>query len=218
VIKCANLNKSRHRKDEKVINPNTGEISITQRMARAKVEDFNDAQADAFAERMLDTLNSAALALMISVGHRTKLFDVMAKIDPATSEQIARGVRLDERFVREWLGAMATCGIIEHYPGNETYYLPSEHAASLTRAAAPVNVASTMQFIPLIGSMEDQLIECFRKGGGIPFPSHPRFHEVLAGESDATGAPALPAIVDSILPLIPGLAEAICTPAPEKSE
>lgn len=181
-------------------------------MARAKVEDFNDAQADAFAERMLDTLNSAALALMISIGHRTKLFDVMAKIDPATSEQIARGVRLDERFVREWLGAMATCGIIEHYPANETYYLPSEHAASLTRAAAPVNVASTMQFIPLIGSMEDQLIECFRQGGGVPFPSHPRFHEVLAGESDATGAPALPAIVDSILPLIPGLAEAICTP------
>lgn len=195
-----------------MINPNTGEISITQRMARAKVEDFNDAQADAFAERMLDTLNSAALALMISIGHRTKLFDVMAKIDPATSEQIARGVRLDERFVREWLGAMATCGIIEHYPANETYYLPSEHAASLTRAAAPVNVASTMQFIPLIGSMEDQLIECFRQGGGVPFPSHPRFHEVLAGESDATGAPALPAIVDSILPLIPGLAEAICTP------
>ncbi|HEX9000136.1 MAG TPA: hypothetical protein VGB07_09585 [Blastocatellia bacterium] len=195
-----------------MINPNTGEISITQRMARAKVEDFNDAQADAFAERMLDTLNSAALALMISVGHRTKLFDVMAKIDPATSEQIARGVRLDERFVREWLGAMATCGIIEHYPANDTYYLPSEHAASLTRAAAPVNVASTMQFIPLIGSMEDQLIECFRQGGGVPFPSHPRFHEVLAGESDATGAPALPAIVDSILPLIPGLAEAICTP------
>lgn len=195
-----------------MINPNTGEISITQRMARAKVEDFNDAQADAFAERMLDTLNSAALALMISVGHRTKLFDVMAKIDPATSEQIARGVRLDERFVREWLGAMATCGIIEHYPANDTYYLPSEHAASLTRAAAPVNIASTMQFIPLIGSMEDQLIECFRQGGGVPFPSHPRFHEVLAGESDATGAPALPAIVDSILPLIPGLAEAICTP------
>ena len=201
-----------------MINPNTGEISITQRMARAKVEDFNDSQADAFAERMLATLNSAALALMISIGHRTKLFDVMAKIDPATSEQIARGVRLDERFVREWLGAMATCGIIEHYPANETYYLPSEHAASLTRAAAPVNVASTMQFIPLIGSMEDQLIECFRKGGGIPFPSHPRFHEVLAGESDATGAPALPAIVDSILPLIPGLAEAICTPAPENNE
>jgi hypothetical protein len=196
-------------------NTNTGEISITQRLARAKLEDFNDAMADSFAERMLDTLNSAALALMISVGHRTKLFDVMAKIDPATSEQIARGVRLNERFVREWLSAMATCGIIEYYPTNETYYLPSEHAASLTRAAEPVNVASTMQFISLVGSMEDQVIECFRNGGSVPYPSHPRFHEVMAGESDTTVAPAL---VDSILPLIPGLAEAICTPPVEPGE
>ena len=193
-------------------NPNNVEFSITQRLARAKVEDFNDALAETFAERMLDTLNAAALALMISVGHRTKLFDVMAKIDPATSRQIAQGVRLDERYVREWLGAMATCGIIEHYPTNDTYYLPSEHAASLTRAAEPVNLASTMQFIALVGSMEDQVIECFQHGGGVPYPSHLRFHEVKAGENDSTMSPAL---VDSILPLIPGLAEAICTPTSE---
>jgi Rv2258c-like winged HTH domain len=191
------------------MNINSGEISITQRLARAPVEDFNDAQAEAFADRIIETLNSAALALMISVGHRVKLFDVMARIDPATSEQIARAARLDERYVREWLGAMATCGVVEHYPANETYYLPSEHAASLTRAAAPVNIASTMQFIPVVGAVEDQIVACFLNGGAPPYSSHPRFQDALAGESDASVAPAL---VDSILPLVPGLAEAICTP------
>jgi hypothetical protein len=193
-----------------VINANSSEISITQRLARARVEEFNDAQADAFAERMLETLNSAALALMISVGHRVKLFDVMARIHPATSEQIARAIRLDERYTREWLGAMVAGGVVEYYPTNETYYLPSEHAASLTRAAAPVNVASTMQFISLVGAVEDQVVGCFLKGGAPPYSSHPRFQEALAGESDTNIAPAL---VDSILPLVPGLAEAICTPS-----
>jgi hypothetical protein len=193
------------------MKPKSGEISISQRLARAKVEDFNDAQAEDFAERMLKTLNSAALALMISVGHRTKLFDVMARIDPATSGQIARAARLDEHFMREWLGAMAVCGIVEYYPTYETYYLPAEHAASLTRAAAPVNIASTMQFIPLVGAVEDQVVECFTNGGGVPYSSHPRFQEVMAGENDMTVATAL---VDSILPLFPGLAEAICTPGP----
>ncbi len=191
-------------------NTSSGEISITQRLARAKVEEFNDTQADEFAERMLETLNSAALALMISVGHRVKLFDVMARIHPATSEQIAQATRLDKRYVREWLGAMVAGDIVEYYPANETYYLPSEHAASLTRAAAPVNVASTMQFISLVGAVEDQVVECFLKGGAPPYSSHPRFQEALAGESDKTVAPAL---VDSILPLVPGLAEAICTPS-----
>ncbi|MGE0129539.1 MAG: hypothetical protein AB7U82_15790 [Blastocatellales bacterium] len=195
------------------MNTDSGAISITQRLARAKVEDFNDAQAEAFAERMLETLNAAALSLMISVGHRTKLFDAMARIDPATSEQIARAARLDERYVRQWLGAMATGGVIEYYPVNETYYFPSEHAASLTRAAAPVNIASTMQFIPLVGAVEDQVVECFLNGGAPPFSSHPRFQEALAGESDQSVTPTLSAFMDSILPLVPGLAEAICTPA-----
>ena len=89
------------------MNTHSSEISITQRLARAKAEDFNDAQAEAFADRMVEALNFATLALMISVGHRTRLFDVMARIDPATSEQIARAARLDERYAREWLGAMA---------------------------------------------------------------------------------------------------------------
>jgi hypothetical protein len=194
------------------MNTNSGEISITQRLVRAKVEDFNDAQAEAFADRMIETLNSAALALMVSVGHRTKLFDVMARIDPATSEQIARAARLDERYVREWLGAMAACGMVEHYPANGTYYLPSEHAASLTRAATPVNIASTMQFIPLIGAVEDQVVECFLNGGAPPYSSHPRFQEALIGEGLVGAKPWLSTLMDSILPLVPGLAEAICTP------
>jgi hypothetical protein len=194
------------------MNISSGEISITQRLARAKVEDFNDAQAEVFADRMIETLNSAALALMISVGHRTKLFDVMARIDPATSEQIARAARLDERYVREWLEAMAAGGVVEHYPANGTYYLPSEHAASLTSASAPVNIASTMQFIPLIGAVEDQVVERFLNGGEPPYSSRPRFQEALAGESVAGAALALSTLMESILPLVPGMAEAICTP------
>src|SRR5262245_37200268 len=180
------------------MNTNTGEISITQRLARAKVEDFNDAQAEAFADRMIETLNSASLALMISVGHRTKLFDVMTRIDPATSEQIARAARLNERYVREWLGAMAAGGVLEYYASNGTYYLPSEHAATLTRAAAPVNMASTMQFISLVGAVEDQDVDCFLNGGAPPYSSHPRFEEALAGECDTSGAPALSALMESI--------------------
>jgi hypothetical protein len=43
-----------------------------------------------FAKRMLGTMNEAALALMVSVGHRTGLFDVMVAMPAATSAQTAR--------------------------------------------------------------------------------------------------------------------------------
>jgi hypothetical protein len=44
--------------------------------------------AEEFAGRMLGMMNEAALALMVSVGHRTGLFDAMAQLPPATSDQI----------------------------------------------------------------------------------------------------------------------------------
>jgi hypothetical protein len=37
-----------------------------------------------FADRMLRTMNEASVALMVSVGHRTGLFDVMAAMPAAT--------------------------------------------------------------------------------------------------------------------------------------
>ena len=42
-----------------------------------------------FAQRMLRMMNEAALALMVSVGHRTGLFDAMAGMPAATSAEIA---------------------------------------------------------------------------------------------------------------------------------
>src|SRR4028119_1897116 len=130
--------------------------------------ELDQAKSGAFAERMIGILNDAALALMTSIGHRTGLFDIMAGLPPSTSKQIADAANLNERYVREWLGAMVVGRIVEHDPEDGTYYLPQEHAAWLTRAASPNNIAVTAQFIPLMGSVEDPIIESFKNGGGVP--------------------------------------------------
>ena len=46
-------------------------------------------KVDQFGARMLDMLNMGSLGLMVSVGHRTGLFDAMADMEPATSHAIA---------------------------------------------------------------------------------------------------------------------------------
>jgi DNA-binding IclR family transcriptional regulator len=122
--------------------------------------------AEEFAERMLRTMNEAALALMVSVGHRTGLFDAMAGMSAATSAEIASAAGLDERYVREWLAVMTTGRIVEHDGEAGTYSLPAGHAAWLTRAAGMQNLATGMQYIGLMAMVEDQIVECFRHGGG----------------------------------------------------
>jgi len=84
-----------------------------------------------FAERVLDVLNSGMLALMISIGHRSGLFDAMAALPPATSGRIAQVAGLDERYVREWLAAMTSRTHRRPRPGGDDL-----HAAARARRVA----------------------------------------------------------------------------------
>jgi SAM-dependent methyltransferase len=165
---------------------------------------YDKGRAEAFAGRMLEILNDGATAVMVSVGHRTGLFDTLAKLGPATSQELADAASLDERYVREWLGAMTTGRIVELDPESTRYGLPAEHAAWLTRAASPDNLAVTAQWIPTLATVEDDIVECFEKGGGVPYERFSRFHEVMAEESNQT---VLSVLFTHILPLVPGMTE-----------
>ena len=161
-------------------------------------------RAEAFAGRMLDMLNSAALMVMVSVGHRTGLLDAVAAHGAGTSRELADAAGLDERYVREWLGAMTAGHIVELDPASGRYILPAEHAAWLTRAASPDNLAVEAQWITSLSNVEDDIVECFRSGGGVPYDRYPRFHEVMAEESAQT---VLSVLFSHILPLVPGMSE-----------
>jgi hypothetical protein len=106
-------------------------------------QDIDESKVEAFAEQMLGVLNDAMLALMTSVGHQTGLFDTMADLPPSTSEEIASAAKLQERYVREWLGPMVVGGIATYDPSGKTYRLPPEHAACLTRAAGPTTLRTS---------------------------------------------------------------------------
>ena len=165
---------------------------------------FNNAKAESFGGSLLDTINKASLALMISIGHRSGLFDTMAEMDFATSSEIANQSQLNERYVREWLGAMVTGGIIEYAPGEKLFRLPAEHAAYLMRKAGADNIAVFTQYAAVLGEVEDDILECFKNGGGVPYEKFHRFHDVMAEDS---GQSVLSSLESHILPLVPGLTE-----------
>jgi 2-polyprenyl-3-methyl-5-hydroxy-6-metoxy-1,4-benzoquinol methylase len=128
----------------------------------------------------------------------------MSELEPSTSEEIAEASGLNERYVREWLGAMATGEIIDYYAEDKTYSLPQEHAAWLTRKAVPNNIAVTAQWMSILGSVESNIVECFKNGGGVPYEAFERFHEVMSDESNQT---VIAPLLDQTLPLIPGILE-----------
>lgn len=94
-----------------------------------EISTYDAAKAGAFADRLLTMLNHGGLCLMISIGHRTGLFDAMKGMTPATAEEIAARAGLNERYVREWLGAMVTGRVVE--------VVPSQIASRFPRSTPP---------------------------------------------------------------------------------
>jgi ubiquinone/menaquinone biosynthesis C-methylase UbiE len=157
-----------------------------------------------FSQYLIDIINAGSLSLMLSVGHRTKVFDVMARLPPSTAEEIAWKSNLNERYVKEWLHAMATGRIVDYDSATDKFSLSKEKAQYLTREKSIYNFAASMQWIPVLSQVEDEIVNCFNNGGGVPYSSYKRFHEVMAEESYQT---VVVALVDHILPLVPNLTD-----------
>ncbi len=87
-----------------------------------QITQFDQNRADAFADRLVGALNEGALCVILSIGHRTRLFDSMQGQVPMTSSELA-------------------------------------------------------QYIPMMGTVEDELVGCFEHGGGVPYERFDRFHD-----------------------------------------
>ncbi|MGB3211076.1 MAG: class I SAM-dependent methyltransferase [Desulforhopalus sp.] len=163
---------------------------------------FDKNKAGGFADRLVNTLNEGALCVMLSMGHRTQLFDHLDGQPPMTSNALAKRAGLHERYVREWLNTLVVSKVIDYQPESKTYSLPDEHAAYLTRRSTEGNFSVFAQYIPMMGIVEDDIVDCFKNGGGVPYEKFPRFHEIMAEDSAQT---VLSALQDHILSLVPGL-------------
>ena len=169
--------------------------------------ELDASKSEAFAERVLGILNGGALSLMISIGHRAGLFDVMSRSD-CGDERGARGLRRARRALRARVARRDGDGRRRRVRRRaRAYRLPPEHAASPhARGAArqprghrPVDPAARQRRGPGARLLRARAAAC-------PTPPIERFHEVMAEESDQT---VVAPLCEAILPLVPGLVGAL---------
>jgi hypothetical protein len=120
--------------------------------------------------RLLGIVEGSVLSSLLDIGYQTGLFEA-SKTGSFTSEELSKKTGLTERYVREWLGAMATSGIYTYNPPSDRYTLPEEHAPWLTGDSA-LNFGPTARFLSQINKQVTNIIKCFREGGGIPYSEY----------------------------------------------
>ena len=129
---------------------------------------LDEARQEAFVSKVLSDTSAAMVTTLASIGDRLGFFKDLASYGPSTSTEIAARTGTKERYVREWLGGMATAEYIDYDPTSERFTLPPEHAAALANEGGPFFFGGIYQMSRSMNMVVDRVIESFQKGGGVP--------------------------------------------------
>lgn len=127
----------------------------------------------AFAGLMTNDLGAALQGALSYIGDRLGIFQALAKASPVTSAELAARTGLNERYLREWLGAMTAAKYLEYDAGTGRYAMPREHAMVLADESSPFYMGGFMQMIVPEVAMAPKLIQSFRTGRGVPQSEYP---------------------------------------------
>ena len=152
--------------------------------------DHHVVDPEAFEELIGQVISDAGGALILPLaflGDRLGLFSALASGGPVTAGELAQRTGLTERYLREWLLAMAAAGYVT-YAGSDAhadggrsaasarYRLSPEQTEAFTNPDSPGYVAGAFQNLTGATRALDRLTDAFRTGAGIAWHEH---HEDL---------------------------------------
>ncbi|WP_019818844.1 methyltransferase domain-containing protein [Saccharomonospora saliphila] len=133
---------------------------------------------EALVGQVVTDAGAAVTVPLALLGDRLGLFTALAGKEPMTSAELAERTGLRERYVREWLMAMATAGYVS-FDGADAgssaavrYHLAPEQVEAFTNPDSPGYVAGAFQTLTAATRMLDRLTDAFRTGEGVAWHEH----------------------------------------------
>jgi hypothetical protein len=85
----------------------------------------NPQKIEEIADKAIGYLSGAAVSALVHLGDRLGLYQALKAAGPSTSAELAARAQLHERWVREWLHAQASAGLVR-YAGEGRFELTPE--------------------------------------------------------------------------------------------
>jgi len=85
---------------------------------------IDENKLNAFLGKVVTDVGAAMSAALVVLGDKVGLWRAMATSGPVTATELARRTECAERYVREWLNAMAAGGYVTYDAAGRTYARP----------------------------------------------------------------------------------------------
>lgn len=160
--------------------------------------------------QVIGDAGGAMVLPLARLGDRLGLFTALASGGPATSAQLAERTGLAERYLREWLLAMAAAGYVTYEDSSgdgsaatARYRLSPEQAEAFTNPDSPAYVAGAFQNLTAATRVLDRLTEAFRTGAGIGW--HEQHEDMFEGTERFFRPGYLANLTSSWIPSLTGI-------------
>jgi len=121
--------------------------------------------------QMVGDMGAAASGALVLLGDRLGLWTALAQ-GAGVSQAIADRAQLAERYVREWLSAMAASGYVTYEPETEEFALSAEQAMIFGDEDSPLYMLGGFYSIAALYHDEPKLHDAFKSGAGVPWGEH----------------------------------------------
>jgi 2-polyprenyl-3-methyl-5-hydroxy-6-metoxy-1,4-benzoquinol methylase len=138
----------------------------------------DEAKLNEFLGKIVGDVGAAMSAALVVVGDELGLWRALATSGPLTSAALATHTGTHERYIREWLNAMAAGGYVVYAKDTQTYGLEPEQAVALADASSPAFVPGLFQVTAAMWAGRAKIAANFRSGAGLEWGhQHPCLFE-----------------------------------------
>jgi len=168
-------------------------------------EAIDSAKVEAFVGKVFGDLAGVTNTAMASIGDQLGLFRTLAEQGAATSTALAERTGTNERYIREWLAAMASADYLTYDATTATFAIPAEHVPALADEGGSTFLGGVQQqFMGLLMTL-DTVADAFRNGGGV---ANSEFDaKTWDGLARLTGSWVKNQLVQTWIPLMPRVQE-----------
>jgi len=161
-------------------------------------------KTEAFLGKVIGNTGGMTTTIFAAIGDRLGLFKSLAH-GPATSAQLAARADINERYAREWLGAMASAGYVEYDSQSQSFTLPPEYVPILAQESGPIFLGGLHQMLLGMAGPLETLVQAFQRGGGVAQANYDE--NVWDGMERFTNGWYENMLVQQWLPLMPDVQE-----------
>ncbi|MGI9551091.1 MAG: class I SAM-dependent methyltransferase [Aurantibacter sp.] len=155
--------------------------------------------------KMVTEMGAAAIGPLIIMGDRLGLYKALETYGPMGSLQLADSTGTGERYVREWLAAMAASGYVTYNADTEQFHLTPEQAMVFSNENSPVLMTGAYYAISSMYHDQEIMEKAFKSGEGVSWGDH---HSCLFCGTEKFFRPSYSTnLVSSWLPALDGVVE-----------